>query len=294
MRIEQRGLEALDAVIRNQHFALAAKQLFITQPAVSLRIKQLENQFGQPLLIRTLPYKATPLGEKLLGLLQRTRLLESHLMQEINPEMPPRLSIALNRDSLETWFVHLVDEFSLLKTVNIDILTDDQEVTIDYFRQGSVSTCITSYDKALPGCECVLLGAMDYLLVAAPDFVNRFFKNKKNLVENLISAPLIVFDNRDNLQERYMKHFFSESFTPRQTHKVPSVQGFKQFVLKGYGYGLIPRMDVKDALEKKELIEICPNQRWLMPLYWHYWSLPAKTYQLFIEKVAVVAKRYLI
>ncbi|MBA2650821.1 MAG: ArgP/LysG family DNA-binding transcriptional regulator [Tatlockia sp.] len=294
MRIEQRGLQALDAVIQTQSFAEAAKQLFITQPAVTTRIKQLETQFGQPLLIRTKPYHATPLGEKLLSLLRRTRLLEEHFLQEIQHNLPTRLSIALNRDTLETWFIHVLDKLTLLESTSMDIITDDQEVTIDYFRQGSVSTCISSYDKALPGSECLLLGHMDYLLVATPDFINRYFKNKKTLAENLVSAAVIIFDNRDRLPEQYFKHFFKKPFALGHYHKVPSVQGYKQFVLHGYGYGLVPHLDIKKELAKGDLVEICPEKRWLMPLYWHYWQLPAKRYQVFIETVIQEAKRYLL
>ncbi|CDZ76080.1 OriC replication inhibitor [Legionella massiliensis] len=294
MRIEQRGLEALDAVIQTQNFAAAAKQLFITQPAVSSRIKQLEAQFGQPLLIRTMPYKATLLGEKLLSLLRRTRLLEDHLLQEIHQEIPARLSIALNRDSLETWFIHLLHELNLLEKINIDIITDDQEVTIDYFRQGSVSTCISSYEKALPGCECVLLGHMDYLLVATPDFIQRHFHNKKTIQENLANAPVLIFDNRDRMPEQYVNHFFQKPFIFNNYHKVPSVQGYKHFVLHSYGYGLIPRLDIEKELAEGLLLEICPDKHWLMPLYWHYWQLPARHYQIFIETVIQQAKRLLI
>lgn len=294
MRIDQRGLNALDAVIRTQSFATAAQQLFITQPAVSTRIKQLETQFGQPLLIRSLPYRATPLGEKLLSLLRRTRLLEEHLLKEIQQDIPLRLSVALNRDSLETWFVRLLDELSLLEKTTIDIITDDQEVTIDYFRQGTVSTCITSYDKALPGCECVLLGHMDYLLVASPGFIARHFNKKRTLEENLANSPLIIFDDRDRLPEQYFKHFFNKTPQPARLHRVPSVQGYKHFALHGYGYGLIPSLDISDELVKGELIEICPDKRWLMPLYWHYWQLPARQYKRFIEKIAKEAKRFLI
>ncbi|MBA3537966.1 MAG: ArgP/LysG family DNA-binding transcriptional regulator [Tatlockia sp.] len=294
MRIEQRGLQALDAVIQNQSFAAAAKQLFITQPAVTLRLKQLETQFGQPLLIRTKPYQATPLGEKLLSLLRRTRLLEEHLLQEIQHELPARLSIALNRDSLETWFIQLIDKLKLLEKINIDIITDDQDVTIDYFRQGSVSTCISSFDKALPGCEFSLLGHMDYLLVATPDFISRYFQNKKTIAENLLRAPVIIFDNRDRLPEQYFNHFFKKSFILGHYHKVPSVQGYKQFALHGYGYGLIPRLDIIEELAKGQLVEICPDKRWLMPLYWHYWQLPARKYQLFIETVKQEAKFFLL
>ncbi|MBA2655409.1 MAG: ArgP/LysG family DNA-binding transcriptional regulator [Tatlockia sp.] len=294
MRIEQRGLEALDAVIQTQSFAVAAKQLFITQPAVTTRIKQLENQFGQPLLIRSKPYKATAFGEKLLSLLRRTRLLEDHFLQEIKHELPTRLSIALNRDSLETWFIHLLNKLKLLENIHIDIITDDQERTIDYFRQGSVSTCISSYDKPLPSCECVLLGSMDYLLVARPSFVERHFNNKKTLAENLTKAAVIIFDNRDRLPEQYFNYFFKKPFVLRHFHKVPSVQGYKQFVLQGFGYGLIPHLDIIEELAAGELIEISPEKRWLMPLYWHYWQLPATDYQYFIETVKQEAKRYLL
>ena len=52
-RPDYRTLQALDAVIRERGFERAAQKLCITQSAVSQRIKQLENMFGQPLLVRT-------------------------------------------------------------------------------------------------------------------------------------------------------------------------------------------------------------------------------------------------
>lgn len=294
MNIDQKGLQALDAVIQKQSFAAAAQQLFITQPAVSSRIKQLESQFGQPLLIRTLPYKATPLGEKLLSLLRRTRLLEEHLLQEIHADAPARLSVALNRDSLEMWFINLLDELTLLEKINIDIITDDQDKTIDYFRQGLVSSCVSSYDKPLPGCECILLGYMDYLLVASPEFVARHFNPKRTLEKNLELAPILIFDNRDHLPEQYFNHFFKRSLIAGRYHTIPSVQGYKHFALHGYGYGLIPSLDITNELADGSLQEICPEKRWLMPLYWHYWALPVKQYQHFIEKIKQGADRFLI
>lgn len=54
-RPDYRTLQALDAVIRERGFERAAQKLCITQSAVSQRIKQLENLFGQPLLVRTVP-----------------------------------------------------------------------------------------------------------------------------------------------------------------------------------------------------------------------------------------------
>lgn len=62
-RPDYRALQALDAVIRERGFERAAQKLCITQSAVSQRIKQLENLFGQPLLVRTVPPHPTEQGQ---------------------------------------------------------------------------------------------------------------------------------------------------------------------------------------------------------------------------------------
>ena len=77
-RPDYRTLQALDAVIRERGFERAAQKLCITQSAVSQRIKQLENMFGQPLLVRTVPPRPTEQGQKLLALLRQVELLEDH------------------------------------------------------------------------------------------------------------------------------------------------------------------------------------------------------------------------
>lgn len=70
-RPDYRTLQALDAVIRERGFERAAQKLCITQSAVSQRIKQLENLFSQPLLVRTIPPRPTEQGQKLLALLHQ-------------------------------------------------------------------------------------------------------------------------------------------------------------------------------------------------------------------------------
>ena len=41
------------AVVKNGNMSLAAKELFITQPAISMAVKQLEEKLGKPLLVRS-------------------------------------------------------------------------------------------------------------------------------------------------------------------------------------------------------------------------------------------------
>ncbi|AJI68415.1 LysR family transcriptional regulator [Francisella tularensis] len=80
--IDYKAIQALKEVIEQQSFELAADKLFISQSAVSQRIKSLETKFGASVLIRILPYKVTKLGQDLLSLLTKVELLESSLLEE--------------------------------------------------------------------------------------------------------------------------------------------------------------------------------------------------------------------
>ena len=74
--IDYQAVAALSAVIETQSFQKAAEKLFVTQSAVSQRIKSLENFYGKPVLIRSLPYRPTHLGTALLEHFRRTMLLK--------------------------------------------------------------------------------------------------------------------------------------------------------------------------------------------------------------------------
>lgn len=273
--LDYRGIEALYTVQQLQSFEAAAKKLHVTQSAISQRIKALETQYGQPVLIRTLPYRPTKLGSYLIGHFKQMSLLEESLEKQIGTEFTrPHISIALNRDSLETWFLELIEEKNLFAEITLEIIADDQELTIDYLKKGLVSACVSSSEKEILGCKVAFLGNMEYLLVASPEFKEKYKKE-------LLKAPAIKFDQNDRLHEKYLQKFFGFSGDELNYHIVPSVKGFKQFALLGYGYGLIPRIDITEELKKKQLVQLYPDKVWKIPLYWHYWTIESKFYQKF-------------
>lgn len=76
--MELRQLEYFVAIVENESFTSAAKQLFITQSALSKSIKRLEDELGTPLLVqvaqRTIPTEmGTILYEKALLLLEEAQ-----------------------------------------------------------------------------------------------------------------------------------------------------------------------------------------------------------------------------
>jgi LysR family transcriptional regulator, chromosome initiation inhibitor len=279
--LDYKGIEALYTVQELQSFEAAAKKLHITQSAVSQRIKGLETHYGEPVLIRMLPYKPTKLGECLIGHFKRICLLEESLKElMVQTTSKPCISIAINRDSLETWFLDLIEHTDLFNNIRLEIIADDQELTLDYLRKGLVTACLSTSEKGIIGGNSTFVGNMEYLMVASPEFIKQYF-SEKNQKKSLVDAPAIKFDKNDQLHERYLEKFFGLNSEDLQFHIVPSVRGFKKYALLGYGYALIPKLDILKELKIKKLLQLHRGKVWKIPLYWHYWDIDSKFYRKF-------------
>src|SRR3979409_1622911 len=105
-RLDGHQLAALAAVIEVGSFDAAAEGLHVTPSAVSQRIRGLEQRVGQVLVVRENPCRATAAGVPLLRLAAQTALLESEALAETtggSAELT-RIAIAVNADSMSTWF----------------------------------------------------------------------------------------------------------------------------------------------------------------------------------------------
>ncbi len=197
-RPDYRTLQALDAVIRERGFERAAQKLCITQSAVSQRIKQLENMFGQPLLVRTVPPRPTEQGQKLLALLRQVELLEEEwLGDEQTGSTPLLLSLAVNADSLATWLLPALSNVLSDSPIRLNLQVEDETRTQERLRRGEVVGAVSIQPQALPSCLVDQLGALDYLFVASKEFAQRYFPNGVTR-SALLKAPVVAFDHLDD------------------------------------------------------------------------------------------------
>lgn len=101
-------VRTLLAVVDEGTFDAAAAALHVTPSAVSQRVKSLEQRTGRVLLMRTKPVRATESGEVVVRFARRLARLERDARTELGMSEagePTRLSIAVNADSLATWFL---------------------------------------------------------------------------------------------------------------------------------------------------------------------------------------------
>ncbi|MCU1732053.1 MULTISPECIES: LysR family transcriptional regulator ArgP [unclassified Pseudomonas] len=265
-------LSALAAVIEQAGFERAAQMLGLSQSAISQRIKLLEARVGQPVLVRATPPTPTEIGRRLLNHVQQVRLLERDLQGQVpaldEEGLPERLRIALNADSLATWWAEAAGDFCARTQVLLDLVVEDQEVGLKRMRAGEVAGCLCASERPVAGARSVLLGAMRYRALASPAFMTRHFAEGVE-PRRLARTPAIVFGPDDFLQHRYMASLgISDGFLH---HLCPSSEGFLRLTEAGLGWGLVPELQAREQLASGRLVEILPDRPIDVPLYWHHW-----------------------
>ena len=270
--LDYKLLAALAAVVEQAGFERAAQVLGLSQSAVSQRIKLLEARVGQPVLVRALPPAPTEIGRRLLNHVQQVRLLERDIQAQVpaldDGALPERLRIALNADSLATWWAAAVGSFCIEQRLLLDLVVEDQDVGLKRMRAGEVAACVCASERPVAGARALLLGAMRYRALASPAFVARHFPQGVTS-QALAHAPAIVFGPDDLLQHRYLSALGVEGGFAH--HLCPSSEGFIRLTVAGFGWGLIPEQQVQAELARGELIELILDQPVDVPLYWHHW-----------------------
>jgi LysR family transcriptional regulator (chromosome initiation inhibitor) len=227
--LDYSALAALAAVIREGSFERAALALHVTPSAVSQRIRLLEERVGCALVVREQPCRATETGRRLCQHVDRVCLLEQDLRSAL-PALAPQgitrvnLPIAVNADSLATWFAPMLASFAAQAPVLVDVAVDDQDHTTEWLRSGAVLAAVTGTARPAAGCNSQALGAMRYIAAASPAFMARHFASGVG-AGSLAQAPSLVFNTKDELQARWVRRLCHRHVElPR--HTLPSPQAF--------------------------------------------------------------------
>jgi len=269
--LDYASLSALAVVVREGSFERAARALHVTPSAISQRIRLLEERVGCALVVRGQPCHATDMGRRLCQHVDRVHLLEQELKDAL-PALAPdgpvrvRLPIAVNADSLATWFSPAVAAFAADAPVLMDVTVDDQDHTSEWLRSGAVLAAVTGNARPATGCNSKPLGAMRYLAAASPAFVARYFSDGVG-AGSLARAPSLVFNTKDELQTRWA-HRLCHRHVELPRHTLPSSQAFVTAALAGMGWGLHPQALIAAHLEEGSLVTLLPDTPLDVPLYW--------------------------
>ena len=283
---DSHALECLAAIVEEGSFERAAQRLSITQSAVSQRLRTLETQAGAVLIVRTRPLKATPAGRYLLKHALQLRLLRADLGRDLQALAPreaqstqgqERIAIAINADSIATWVLPAL-QVLVQDGMALEIITDDQDFTHEWLREGQVQACVTALAKPLRGCEVVQLGVMDYVVVASPAYAEQHCP--KGLTPHALSSMrFLAFNRKDDLQTRLVRKACGLKNPGLQQNFLPSAHGRVRAAVDGWGATVVPLLQVQALLKSGALRDLAPKTRLPVALYWHCWKLESALLQ---------------
>lgn len=264
-------LRTLLAVIDGGSFEAAARAMRVTPSAVSQRIKSLEQQVGRVLVQRSKPAQVTESGQVVMRLARQFDLLERDTRAALDPDSGAStisIPLAANADSLSTWILPALAE---VPDVCFDLFREDEGHSTALLRAGTVMAAVTSEPEPVQGCTVTRLGSMRYRAMARPDYLERWLPDGPT-PEALTTAPIVLFDRKDELQDRFLRRHSRRVLQPPR-HYVPASADFLTAVELGLGWGMLPEIQADDRLGDGRLVELDPGHPIDVPLYWQQWAL---------------------
>ena len=284
-------LEAFSAVLETGSFSEASKRLSVTQSAITQRIKSLEAATGHLLVLRQRPPRPTRAGTALLRYAKQLRLLDHEVNAVLSGTDSGRTtcSIAVNSDSLATWFTDVWERVAKESDVLLQVHVEDQDHTPRLLSEGLVSGVVTSLREALPGCTVRPLGTMDYVCVSKQDFYERYFDGKQ-MKDAVKAAPAMRFNSKDLIHSEFVWRMYRVRDGDIPMHDIPSSLGMVEGVRRGVAYGFLPSSHAAMLMREDNAVDVFPGVTVPVALFWHEWSVAHDALREVGKRVIQVAR----
>jgi LysR family transcriptional regulator (chromosome initiation inhibitor) len=233
------------------------------------------------------------MGQRLMQYLKRAKLLEADLEAElaVQQDAPLTLVLALNADSMGTWFFPALSEVLIRERVLLDLTVEDQDHTYTLLETGMAIGCISTEAKPMRGCTAEPLGVMRYWLVATPAFRQQWFPRpdtqggahgaRRRLHAQGHAAVVVPAGGAGLARRAYPCHY------------VPGATSHFNAIRYGLGYGMVPELLLK-ANTDGELVEmLTPKTPADVALYWHTWKVQSPRLEQLSRQIIAAARTML-
>jgi DNA-binding transcriptional LysR family regulator len=237
-------------VARQRSVSKAAERLFVTQPAVSMQIRQLEEAFGVPLIEpfgRTI--QLTHAGEAFLkhaiAAMGELKDLEAHMAEHVGLKKG-RIDLAVV--STAKYFIPmlLVRFGKLFQGIDIQLKIDNRENILGLMARNEADLVVMGRAPAHLDCEATPFATNPLAIVAAPDHI---LVRRKNLPFTVLGEHRLVVREEGSGTRAAMERLFTEHKTPLNVvMEMPSNETIKQSVMAGMGLSFLSLRTVRHEL----------------------------------------------
>ncbi|MEO5336122.1 MAG: LysR substrate-binding domain-containing protein [Magnetospirillum sp. WYHS-4] len=258
MNVTLRQLRAFAAVARHKSFTRAAEELHLTQPAISMQVKQLEAQLGLPLFEQA--GRALRLNEAGEEVYRQARALTQQLdeLEEVLDRLKglERGRLTISAISTATYFVpRLLGTFSRRYpgiTVSLDVT--NREEALAHLRDNEVDMAIMGQPPAGLELEAGPFMENPLVIAAAPDHP---LAGVSAISHKRLEDEVFLVREPGSGTRSAMERFFRDHRLKLRTGmEMKSLEAIKQSVQAGLGLGLLPRDAIEMELAQGRLVAL--------------------------------------
>jgi len=258
MHLTLRQLQCFSAVARNLSYTRAAEELHLTQPAVSMQIRQLEQQAGLALTEQLgKQVYLTEAGEEVFryarSILQQVEEMDD-VLDKLKGFAGGRLRIAAI-SSANYFAPRLLGTFhERYPDVSVSMDVTNQAAVVKQVLDNEVDMAIMGQPPDHAHLEAVAFMDNPLIIVAAPG--HRLAARKRIALKELEKEVFLTREPGSGTRGA-MKRFFRQQKLKLTTGmEMGSLSGIKQGVQAGLGLGLLPRGAVEVELMLGRLVEL--------------------------------------
>lgn len=238
-------LRYFDALARHQHFGRAAEACSISQPALSLQIKELEGMFGVPLVDRsTRQVRLTPVGESLLQKSRQILLAVEELDNLVRASKGPlagRLRLGVIPTVAPYFLTGIVAALSRqLPELEVNLREAVTGTLIDHLLEGSLDLAVVALPISEPALTEFALFDEDFVLVRPKEDAGKPVPSPAMLQ----TMRLLLLEEGHCFRDQALSFCQFSGRQPRQLMEGSSLSTLVQMVGAGMGITLIPEMAV--------------------------------------------------
>ena len=245
MNVTLKQLRYFDALARHGHFGRAADACAISQPALSMQIKELEETLGTPLFERAArQVRLTGFGEEVLararGILRSVDEL-GELARASGDTLAGPLRIGVIPTVAPYLLPRIVGDLTALhEGIDIRIRETLTPRLLRELSEGRLDTAIVALPVSEPAFTEVALFSEEFVLVRPPEDAGKPIPNR----ETLRQMRLLLLEEGHCFRDQALSFCNLNSAIPREILDGSSLTTLVQMVSAGIGVTLIPEMAV--------------------------------------------------
>jgi DNA-binding transcriptional LysR family regulator len=245
-------------VVESQSITMAAEELFLTQPAVSIQLKNFQEQFAIPLTeVVGRRLFITEFGKEIAKAAEKILLeIESITYQSMTYEklLAGKLKISVASTGKYVMPYFLSDFINEHRGIDLIMDVTNKTLVVKSLENNEVDFALVStIPKDLKANQLPLLQNKLYLVGST-----MFKSEKKKSIREILKKYPLLFREPGSATRNAMEEFIKKKDLPVfKKIELTSNEAVKQSVIAGLGYSIMPLIGIRDALKNKEL-EIIP------------------------------------